>query len=207
MTEKKWKSCTDPGVLLEYLRGSASGRKLRLFAVACCRPILKKRDAFHGALDIAEAVAEGKPGRRLQKGWDEWAARAMEAGDPIGWAVHFALDDDATIGNLDREFTDWVCGLRSGVAERDELARHVALLRCLFGNPFRPITFSPDWRTGTAVTLARQMYDGRDFSTMPILADALQDASCDSDDILNHCRSDGVHVRGCWVVDLVLEKA
>ena len=50
------------------------------------------------------------------------------------------------------------------------------------------------------------MYDARDFSAMPILADALQDAGCDSDDILNHCRSGGVHVRGCWVVDLVLGK-
>ena len=42
---------------------------------------------------------------------------------------------------------------------------------------------------------------------MPILADALQDAGCDNDDILNHCRDDGPHVRGCWVVDLVLGKA
>jgi hypothetical protein len=40
---------------------------------------------------------------------------------------------------------------------------------------------------------------------MPILADALQDAGCDSDDVLNHCRSAGVHVRGCWVVDSVLD--
>jgi hypothetical protein len=47
------------------------------------------------------------------------------------------------------------------------------------------------------------MYEARDFSAMPILADALQDAGCDSDDILSHCRGDGPHVRGCWVVDLV----
>jgi hypothetical protein len=51
------------------------------------------------------------------------------------------------------------------------------------------------------------MYDARDFSTMPILTDALQDAGCDSDDVLNHCRSGGVHVRGCWVIDVVLSKA
>ncbi|QEG25961.1 hypothetical protein GobsT_06960 [Gemmata obscuriglobus] len=50
------------------------------------------------------------------------------------------------------------------------------------------------------------MYESRDFGAMPVLADALQDAGCDSDDILNHCRGDGVHVRGCWVVDLVLGK-
>ena len=80
------------------------------------------------------------------------------------------------------------------------------VLRDIFGNPFRPVTFSPSWRTDTAVTLARQMYDARGFSAMPILADALQDAGCDSEDVLNHCRGAGPHVRGCWVVDLVLGK-
>jgi hypothetical protein len=65
----------------------------------------------------------------------------------------------------------------------------------------------PSWRTDTAVTLARQMYESRDFSAMPILADALQDAGCDDEHTLNHCRdADAVHVRGCWVVDLVLGK-
>jgi hypothetical protein len=41
---------------------------------------------------------------------------------------------------------------------------------------------------------------------MPILADALEDAGCDNADILQHCRGAGEHVRGCWVVDLVLGK-
>jgi hypothetical protein len=79
-------------------------------------------------------------------------------------------------------------------------------VRDIFGNPFRPAAFSPEWRTDTAVSLARQMYDSRDFGSMPILADALQDAGCDNEDVLNHCRAGGVHVRGCWVVDLVLDK-
>jgi hypothetical protein len=52
------------------------------------------------------------------------------------------------------------------------------------------------------------MYEARDFSAIPILADALQDAGCGSADILTHCRdSNQVHVRGCWVVDLVLGKS
>jgi hypothetical protein len=80
------------------------------------------------------------------------------------------------------------------------------LLRDIFGNPFRPVTFSPEWRTDTAVALARQMYESRDFSAMAILADALQDAGCDNEDVLSHCRGPGPHVRGCWVVDLVLGK-
>ena len=78
------------------------------------------------------------------------------------------------------------------------------LLRDIFGNPFRPVTFSNDWRTDTTIALALQMYCARNFSAMPILADALQDAGCDSAEVLDHCRGPGPHVRGCWVVDLVL---
>ncbi|AMV28246.1 hypothetical protein VT84_27835 [Gemmata sp. SH-PL17] len=81
-------------------------------------------------------------------------------------------------------------------------------LRDVVGNPFRPVTFSPEWRTETTIALARQMYTSRDFSAMPILADALQDAGCDNSDVLNHCRDTGAtHVRGCWVVDMVLRKS
>jgi hypothetical protein len=76
----------------------------------------------------------------------------------------------------------------------------------VFGNPFRPVPFDPSWLTSAVVSLARTMHDSRDFSAMPILADALQDAGCDHPDVLAHCRSDGPHVRGCWVVDLVLGK-
>ena len=82
----------------------------------------------------------------------------------------------------------------------------VAVVRDIFGNPFREVTFDKKWRTDTALSLARQMCESREFGAMPILADALQDAGCDNDDILAHCRGDGPHVRGCWVVDLVLGK-
>ena len=92
-------------------------------------------------------------------------------------------------------------------AAEEERAVQAGLLRDIFGNPFRPVAFAPEWRTPTAVALARQMYEPRDFGAMPILADALQDAGCDSDDVLTHCRGPGPHVRGCWVVDCVLGKA
>jgi hypothetical protein len=91
-------------------------------------------------------------------------------------------------------------------AEQQEYEHQYTIGRDIFGNPFRPVAFEPDWRTGTVVSLARGMYDSRDFSPMPILADALQDAGCEHADILAHCRGDGPHVRGCWVVDLVLGK-
>jgi hypothetical protein len=73
------------------------------------------------------------------------------------------------------------------------------------GNPFQPVRFAPDWRTDTVIAIARQMYEAREFSAMPILADALQDAGCNNDDVLTHCRDTALtHVRGCWVVDGVL---
>jgi hypothetical protein len=94
---------------------------------------------------------------------------------------------------------------RLGVSVLSE-EQQANILRDVFGNPFRTVTIVPDLRTSTAVALAQQMYDSRDFSAMPILADALQDAGCDNADILDHCRGPGPHVRGCWVVDLVLDK-
>ncbi len=78
------------------------------------------------------------------------------------------------------------------------------MLRDIFGNPFRTVAFDPNWHTSIAVGLASHLYDSRDFSLMPILADALEEAGCDHADILSHCRGDGPYVRGCWVVDLVL---
>ncbi|MDY3562871.1 hypothetical protein R5W23_004352 [Gemmata sp. JC673] len=81
------------------------------------------------------------------------------------------------------------------------------LFHDIFTNPFRSIAFAPEWRTGTTTAIARQMYESRDFSAMPILADAMQDVGCNNDDVLAHCRDpQQVHVRGCWVVDLVLGK-
>jgi hypothetical protein len=41
---------------------------------------------------------------------------------------------------------------------------------------------------------------------MPILGDALEDSGCTKETVLSHCRSEGPHFRGCWVVDLLLEK-
>jgi hypothetical protein len=80
-------------------------------------------------------------------------------------------------------------------------------IRCVFGNPFCPVTFDSAWRTEAVVGLARGMYESRDFSPMPVLADALEDAGCADPDVLTHCRGPGSHVRGCWVVDLILGKA
>ncbi len=118
-----------------------------------------------------------------------------------------------SVGILRKTFvvnTAWAAaeaaGSRAGVLK--EQYAQSDLIRDIVGNPFRPVTFYPSWTTDTSLTLARAVYDSRDFSAMPILADALQDAGCDDDAVLGHCRDPKpVHVRGCWVVDLVLGKS
>ena len=78
-------------------------------------------------------------------------------------------------------------------------------MREIFGNPFRPITFNAAWRTTDVMLLATGIYEEKAFDGTPILADALQDAGCDSDALLNHLRdANATHVRGCWALDLVL---
>jgi hypothetical protein len=86
-----------------------------------------------------------------------------------------------------------------------EQAAQCDLVRDVLGNPFKPVALDPSWLTSDVVALARGIYADRAFDRMPILADALQDAGCANDDILNHCRDTAqVHARGCWVVDLLL---
>lgn len=79
-------------------------------------------------------------------------------------------------------------------------------LRDIFGNRVRKVPFGPRWRTSDVVGLARAIYEDRAFERMPILADALMDAGCENEEIIGHCRGNGPHVRGCWVVDLIFEK-
>ncbi|HEX4607492.1 MAG TPA: hypothetical protein VH092_04730 [Urbifossiella sp.] len=87
---------------------------------------------------------------------------------------------------------------------RTEQAAQTELVRDIFGNTFRHVLFDPSWRTSAAVALARSMYDSRDFSAAPVLADALEEAGCEDAAVLGHLRGGGGHVRGCWCVDGVL---
>jgi hypothetical protein len=89
------------------------------------------------------------------------------------------------------------------------MKQEAGLLRDIFGNPFRPIAINSAllaWNDGTVQKIAQGIYDKRAFDLMLILADALEEAGCTEQDILAHCRSGGEHVRGCWVVDLLLGK-
>ena len=133
---------------------------------------------------------------------DMW--RAPTADEDWGHLRVFRAGAGAVTGPWTEERAD-----RQRREERAEISRYragVELLRayhrCLL--PGQVIDTDPAWLTSAVVGLARAIYDGRAFDLMPILADALQDAGCDNADILNHCRSGGVHVRGCRVVDLIL---
>jgi hypothetical protein len=94
-------------------------------------------------------------------------------------------------------------------AHAAEQAAQCLLLRDIMGNPFCPVTLDPSWlrwNDGCVPKIAQAIYDERRFSDLPILADALEDAGCDNEDLLEHCRRPGEHVRGCWMVDAILGK-
>jgi hypothetical protein len=84
------------------------------------------------------------------------------------------------------------------------LAGHAAVVRCVFGDPFRSAAFEPSWRTEAVVGLTRGILADEAYDRLPVLADALDDAGCDDAQVLGHLRGGGPHVRGCWVVDAVL---
>jgi hypothetical protein len=97
-----------------------------------------------------------------------------------------------------------------GPARVAEETAQCRLLRCIIGDPRRIEEVNEnwlEWNGGTTVRIARAIYDERAFDRLPVLADALEDAGCDDADILRHCREPGEHVRGCWVVDLLLGKS
>jgi hypothetical protein len=81
-------------------------------------------------------------------------------------------------------------------AEKTEQSAQADLLRCIVGNPFRPVSINLGWLTPTVTALAQTIYEERAFDRLPILADALEDAGCTDPTILEHCRGPGPHVRG-----------
>jgi hypothetical protein len=209
MTEAAWLAAAGiDRTVREFALKHLSDRKRRLFACACCRRIraVLGHDDLRNGIEAAELHADGLLNKR-------GLTEARDARDFHALAVKWALDrhrqfplcssqyaSEALAAAGRRKF--WSAAYQKAVAA--EQAEQVVLLRDVVGNPFRPVVFAPEWRTSTAVSLAQQMYESRDFSPMPILADALQDAGCDSGAVLDHCRAAAPHARGCWVADLVL---
>jgi hypothetical protein len=238
LDEAGWLNGADPDPLLEYLGRRASERKERLFACACCRPMVGvvREGWCRPGVEVGERYADGVAGwaelratRRLLDGVPFRRHRAGGGLDPAALAVwaltwrhwHLAARAGWTLGPR----VAWGAALwRSGGTYDDgpwrtaeqrqawerERARQCGLLRCVFGNPFRPLTFNPYWASahdGAVLRLARLLYEGRRWADLPVLGDALEDAGCQDEGALGHCRGGGEHARGCWVVDLVLGRS
>ena len=208
MTESEWLECTDPTPILEFLRGKVSDRKLRFFACACCRSfwqfLTHKRS--RGAVEFAERYADQLADRKERR---RMAVAAMKALKSVsGLAMRPLLAAQLTTA-VHMEFSTG----KMGNEDQEELRVRCRLLRCILGNPFRPITINSAWLNPTVTTLATAAYEERilpsgelDHARLAVLSDALEEAGCDDADILAHLRSPGPHVRGCWAVDLILGK-
>ena len=220
MTEAEWLACSDLPPMLNHVQQEASDRKLRLLAIACHRrfePLLIRSSAeeqlfLRKPLSVSERYADGDADlQELTEAFDDLARRFGTYEGPHMWRDIVSDRKHMLAGLIIELWRNWelvnhFMTPENPLNETEERLHQLQLVHDIFGNPFRPVALSPEWRTDTALALSRTMYDQRDFSAMPILADALQDAGCDNDDILNHCRGPGPHVRGCWVVDLVLGK-
>ena len=223
MTEEKWLA-GDLKKMLKYLHRHGSERKRRLFACACCRRQWRQfiGPQCHEALEVAERYADGLATRpelydaevRAHEAYgicrDRGEPANMDAADAVyaaacaevGWDIAEAAADRAA-----RAAAGYAARGQAKAAKATEAAAQLVLLRDVFGNPFRPVAFEPAWRTSDVLLLATGIYDEQAFDRMPILADALQDAGCTADELLNHLREPrATHIRGCWALDLVLGK-
>jgi hypothetical protein len=225
MHEHEWLDCADPRAMLLFVRPTASDRKLRLFSCACCRRIWPLIVSWRSmeAVIVAERHADSLPGGEKlpaartaawsatrnapQENGGRMAARAAHLASMIGGektardraleAARLCVEAAVESGN----------NLGTWAAERLAQAH---LVRDIFGNPFRPVAIAPEWLTwkdGTVLRLAQTICDGGNYDEVPVLADALEDAGCTEAVMLEHCRSGGAHVRGCWVVDCILGRA
>jgi hypothetical protein len=211
VTEAEWLACDDPRAMLEHLGPAAGGRKLRLFACGYLRETVDDPDddLIH-PIDVAEAFADGVACESEMASAREVLAAGGTSFDLWLYSAANSLFESHSFEIARKVIDDIHCydheALGDAFDELGGLSRGADLLREVFGNAFRPVRVAPSWLTSDVVSLARGIYEEQAFDRMPILADALQDAGCDSDDILDHCRGPGSHVRGCWVVDRVLGK-
>jgi hypothetical protein len=231
MTEQDWLSCGKPDVMLRHLQRPwpfpALKRPLRLFVCACCR-LMEDRltdPAARLALQVAEQYADGQASREQMNAarlalhnphrprWDTEPFLAVLAASPDK-----RLQDSAQqAAALVRLQTRAALGPQADLWPSSEWQRFnarfrpevCALIREIFGNPFRRPTVEPrwlGWNDGTVTRLAQGIYEERAFDCLPILADALEEAGYPNADVIGHLRGPGPHVRGCWAVDLLAAK-
>jgi hypothetical protein len=218
MTEAEWLACEDPQWMAPFLQAQVSERKLRLIACACCRIVwhlLHKRSRL--AIKFLEGFVDGtvtqNEWQRLYNSLHQYSySPVIPKGIPAGpgFTAAQAVFRAAEVELRMDWCLEYVVGAQLSFDQEQQpaLLRRpiIGLIREVVGNPFRMVALNQAWRTTTAVEIARAIHDDQDFTAMPVLADALQEADCEVPAILDHCRQPGEHVRGCWVVDLVLGK-
>jgi hypothetical protein len=222
MTEAEWRTCTSPEAILNFLTSKASPRKLRLYAIGCCRRIWRELadDRCLYAVEVAQRFVDGRASEA-----DLFAAGQMVVsvarilGDPHSPASEATYSRGGAAWAATRMpawHAAWDAAWDARVVARDCIAGtdwekerrwQAALLLDLFANPFHTVRIDPTWLVqgdGAVANLARVIYDEDRFGDLPILADALEEAGCTSTEMLSHCRAAQPHYRGCWVVDAVL---
>jgi hypothetical protein len=210
MTEAEWGAAVDPQAMLRVLRGRGSDRKLRLFAAACCRLVWDDLpfEECRVAVQLGERYADGLA-TAAELGS---AARALNRLIAPERGCHARLAQAASRllrPRFSRVNADWVAAMaRTGRGKGVLAARQCDVVRDVIGTPLRRVVVSVSDRSRKAgvLGLAQGIYDRRAFDRLPALGDALADAGCDSADVLAHCRVPGVHTRGCWVIDCLLER-
>jgi hypothetical protein len=210
MTEHEWRRCTDPERLWRFCKGRLSPRKARLFVVACCRQMESQLadERLRAALGVAERHADGLTQRgelRAAQTQVEAALAELQGFDHQRLsAVRWAVARHPRVAEVLKGAM-----LVKGVIIDLFFSTKAQLLRDLAGDPFGPVAIDTAWlawHDGVIPRLAQAVYDERAFERLPILADALEEVGCADPTILGHLRGPGPHVRGCWVVDLLLGK-
>jgi hypothetical protein len=229
VTEAEWLAATDPGPMLEFLRGRTSERKLRLLACACCRRIwhLLTHAVCREAIETAERYSDGlATAEELWSAHDDAQRLWILGGRDEDYATHacvYAASPEAYDCNRLRPGVNavWVveCIRQAATSNNDRMAPVLSdLVRDVVDDPFRPPpAVAPGWHAwgdGALPKLARAAYEERHLpegtlnpGRLRILADALEDAGCADSRLLGHLRAPGVHVRGCRAVDLILGKS
>jgi hypothetical protein len=211
MTEAEWLNSSVPLAMLAHLFGPMdeagqeiyfSRRKL-LLDVACFARLKGSLPLYARLWHVhAEQAADGRYPTELL------GAEGEDADVELGWATRRATETDA--GRLSALAETWagVYSASTRPAFYDERNAQAALVRDIYGNPFRPVINLDAACTGKdAVAVAHAIYEANAFECMDRLVEELESAGCTNKDVIDHCRQRGPHVRGCWVIDLLLGKA
>jgi hypothetical protein len=208
MTREKWHTCSSPRPLLDLISGRASDRKLQLFACACLRHVLSMFNdqnymSLNNFVEFVDQFADGLATL------DDLHTQAWY--QPNIWNIAVLTGDNSL--NCASLTARCVAGLSVskgnpgyGISKIGIEAVQTHLLRDIFGDPFQPLKLNSLWLTSDVIDVAKSICETKAFSQMLKLSDALLDAGCNEPAIIHHCQSEGLHVRGCWVVDLLLGK-